>query len=656
MNETSGHEQESSDNNLATVRNRLLTLAGIENYIDSSASEASQESGLEKMISEATLELDAQAMTRFLAFSLAWSKSESDEFFAHTERRLFKSKIEFSQDVPERRGQLADILSYLHLRYKKLKEEKGEDDAETRLVKGDFRAFYAVAVDDLFSEGQYEFIDEVCGFEPGSRQKGEIKVGEEMLGIIREAVSEAGGEDELYDKVLAATEGGYYALMFPYLYNHKGEAKLRRAIEIVLEKRTSDRELTERKIQLLWEVEKFRMSLGIGLDEFNEMFELPGTDELKDGLHTFLKDERLVSEILEGHIGSEAEGVYAQHQKNGEPINFWELLRERAEVKKLPNEADTHEVIEKRRERIEKKIAKYNPLGFEESERAKLFSTTALGAGMGISAAIRPVNIEYTNSDNNSVSIFETDPRDNDLLYARSIGHESGHKTHVNILDRAEKTGLIPEHSWGKIPSSVREIFSGLLEKQAGKLFSGKPEAQETSLEGEMEWVDFLEAYISRRQAVYGLTQIKVRERLQMIWDDGFREADLSGEQIRTIAGELRSSVDEWNKEGVPLSIPLGGAWTNINVLDAYDGTNYLRKYLFAKGEEFGRGKNVDLNVVFSQRFGEAWIKNPDARVVLYSLMIEAATNFDVTSYAKFVKGIDIEEVKSHPVIRKLKK
>ena len=78
------------------------------------------------------------------------------------------------------------------------------------------------------------------------------------------------------------------------------------------------------------------------------------------------------------------------------------------------------------------------------------------------------------------------------------------------------------------------------------------------------------------------------------------------------------------------------------------DGLNYLGIYVSEPKEKEGEKKREYMNIkaALEERFGEIWIDNPEARAVLWALMVETGKDRDRNTYGKFVIEADIEAAK----------
>lgn len=645
------HQEMNLPQNLKEARQNVLKLPGIEHYLpDTDISEAEIEEELERMVSEVTKQLDAENMIDFITFSLALSGGEREQFFSNPERQQFQSKIGLSEDSKERMQQFFAIGTYLALKYKDTRKRKGVDNEESKSAAQSLRMFHEYSTYHLFGQLAYGFSDKVNGIE--GRDEG-AKLSSEILELFQDSARQVSSESNsdrsaLHRQVLESTEGGNYAASFSYLLNNQGNTHLRRALEVAMEKRTDDQDLMSEKLRLLWQIEIYRMSMGIDLELLYEINQLPEGDVIEAKLHQFLSKEELVDEMRE-HLKREAFPAMAQADRD-RPIDYWQMLAERAKYHKLSDKASTVDELERKKKRVWRELSEFlPPVSFEDTP------TSYIGAPTRIGASLRAYNITYPNHENGLVNVVVLNPRDTEILFAEITGHEIGHKLHAYFVRAAEDKRYVPKEGWERLPSAVKEEFSQLLEDQVGKILRRKrgvsePEIKETAGE-RREWRDLWNAFLARRQAPYALTQKAVRLEMESMFKQGKRDWILSDEEAAQIIEDLEPQLKGWYAEGVPLRAANQTTLTNVNLLEPLDGLVYLLKYVKEEEEEKPKGPRrteiIGIREAFEKRFGEIWLDNSDAKAVLFALMVETGRNHDLTTYGDFVLTADIEGVKS---------
>jgi len=629
--------------NLHEARQALLTLPKIENFIKTtSTDEAEIDRGLETMIADVTKELDAQNMVDFISFCLGQSEEEKERFFAEPARQPFQSKVELSTETSERTQQFLTIGRYVLLKYQDIKNKKGIGDKDVINAGENLRMFYEYATLNLYANLDNQFYDKVNGIE---NRDTKAKAGSDMLTLYHDSASQIASEfdvdeETLYEEMLEVSEGGNFPAVFSYLLNHQGRTPLRRALEKLLETRNNDKSLITEKLQILWQIEAFRMTMGVDLELIYELNGMPNLAVVEDKLHKFLARGELVKE-MEGHVKKEASPALSQSQSLDVPIDFWQMLEQRAKYHNFSDQAATPLELKRRNDKLLSELSElFPPRALENTPKSFIDAPVRIGA------KLRRYDVTYHNQEDELVDVIILNPRDDEIISARSAGHEIGHRLHAYVISKAEKSGYVVSESWERVSSGVKEEFTQLIEEQVDKIFRRKKGKSE---EKSGEWTDLWDAYIARRQAPYALTQAAVRVMLEEMWKAGKYDWVLSDREASVIIDELKPKISSWYSEGVRMNIPLHTILTNIELVDSLDGPNYLKKYI-QEDVEKPEGKKeepiLSMKRAFEKRFGEIWIDNPEALAVLFALMAETGINQDITSYGKFVLEADISEVR----------
>lgn len=630
------NQEHSVPGSLSEARQRLLRLPGIENFVpDPSLSQAEIDQGLEKAISDLNKQLDAESSVVFITQALALTKNESEEFFSHPERRPYKSTIELSEDRDEQIKQLLAVGTYLRFRYE-------SDDSVARAQ--DLAEFLGNSTLFLFGRDTGALDDEINGVT--GRGTG-TKPSQEMQSLMRritdELASKNGVDSEsLHEQVLEATEGGNYETAILFLTNRQGDLNVREALQSLVETRRNDKKLARRKLKLLWQIEKYRLSMAVNLDALYEANLLPDVGKVKEILHEFLTNDANTAEMLD-HLQREAPQALSESQATGTPIDFWKMLAEMAKYQGFPDSAESPQELQQKKKKVWTEISEYLPsMAFEDSTRSFVDTPTRIGT------QTRDYNVTYQNINDQLVNVSLINPRGKESRLAARTAHEMGHKLHARILKAAESADYVDEGSWDTMFPTVKEEFSQLLEDQVAKLYerrSAESIAKADKGEQKGQWRDLLHAFLIRRLGSYALIQTEVRLNMQKLWNEGKRGV-LTDEETDKIIDELSPKVKEYYSLGVPITSPNQTITNNINLDNPLDGLVYLLGYI-----KKGAGKDtpqetkfVGIKEAFSTRFGEVWIDNADARAVLLALMGESGRNQEIETYAKFIEGTSEDE------------
>jgi len=629
---------------ITEARKRVLKIPGMDQYIpDDNVSSSEIDEGIERAVSDLNRHLDAEGSKDFITFSLALTQEESEEFFSHSERQPFQSKIKVSEDLGEQTHQFLVIGTYLRLKYEDIRQREGVDDSKTQKKAESLRLFFSYSSDILFSKPINSLRDKINGVE--ARDVG-ARPTPQILSLMRKATDRVAKEhkldpEELYANVMTVTEGGNYEAAFSFLLNHQGDETVRKALQEIIEERTHDPDLTAEKLQLLWKIEKYRLLMGIDLETLYILNQIPGGAEIESKLHEFLSNKAHVTE-MRGHLDREAKSSLVQGVDKNAPIDFWQMLEGRAFYHNFPSNVETSEELNDKKGKVWRQLAQYLPsIAFEETPTSFMDAPTRFGA------RLRAFNITYPNKEGRLVNIVILNPRNEESLFAQTFGHELGHKLHARVLRVAEDAGYVPEQSWEKLPRTVAEEFSQLVEDQVGKIKRREKDSENTQdkEESESEWRDLWHAYIIRRQAPYALAQRTARLMMEEMWKGGKRD-ELTKKEVDVLIDELDSQLKNSYSEGVKITSPNQNILNNINLENPLDGLVYLLKYVEeSKEEKADINKDfIGMKQAFSERFGEIWIDNLGARAILLALMAETGNNQDISTYADFVLSVDIQE------------
>lgn len=611
------------------VKEAVLRLPGMKNYVPDFASLRQIEDGLEKMTTEVLHDIDAQNMVESITRSMGWAENEKErqEFFGHEDRQPFKSKMEFSESPADRAWQFLTLGTYLRLKYEQLKGKEGEQKA-----RQDFLMFCDYSTQNLFQDASFDFWDEVYGIDPLKRKNGTLEgPTDDMKALIEEETEKVAKRysrdpNDLIADVYKATENGNFARIMTFLHNNHGKPGVRQALEAIYEKRMSDETLTVKQLQLLWVVETYRKAMGIDLAAYYDMSGLPTEIALTDRLHKSLTDEKSILEFGK-HIKEEAPAFNTNR--------YFDVLTARADHLGLPDELSPREKTDEKVARAEEAVLQLFPPGNLASlagERFKTYYPHKFGASV-----TRPVNSSYYNQQSKLVMVNVLNRNDlEDRIKGRN-GHEKTHGTHIYVTSAAdvkEDPDGATKDSYYRASGVVREAFAKLVESQILKLLrSGQEKGA-----GDYElWGDLIDALIDRRQRPIGLTQMAVRRKMENFWKAGLHEWDLSEDKAREILTEIGPQLKSWTGEGYSLDDSRATVLNSINIIDPRDGLVYA-------------AARDELKFAFETRFGNMWLSKKDARAILLDLMIKTRDTSDMAVLANHVfrvagKPEDIKQV-----------
>ncbi len=675
------------------ARSRVLELEGMEHYLPEEQTRELVEKAIDQMVEQVTLEIDSAGMKVWWGQLSGWSEKETEEYFSHNNRQLYKSELKLSEDAAERKEQMIVIGNYLRLNYERLRDSKARtktvDKAKNRL-----REFFAYAFYDIFAEPAFAIDDEIIGLNPADRQLGELKTNPERIKQLRvfceQVVEETETElspEKLFEEVMLATEGGNLSTTWSYLTGNSGLPEVRRVLEKEEANQVKGQDRTVRELQLVWETVAFSMEMGVDQDLIYEINNLPTGDKAEEEIGKFMNREELVLETWK-LLQAETPNVLKMAVESGEPIDVRELLQERAENKGFSGKVESEAELNKKIQFAEGLMRQLLPLVFREAEFLMVEYPYRLGS------ITRDYNLTLHNRDKQLLKAQFVNPRNELDIFLTACGHERlGHLAHTNMIQLGVENGKLPKSvNWNKIPDPIKEEMAILVEQQL-KLIKNRdeqadnqeaelkktesPEVVDTDSDTDEEdetkgmvWADLYLAFLYRRQAPKAVAQRQVRLLMEQRWLDGKRKA-LTNKEADEIATIVNPMITRWYGEGLPLMAINDETAGNINMTDPLDGIKYIADFFDAEepasllsrilemGASLGAGvfsglvnrlskEKLSLKKAFEKEFGEIWFDNPKARAVYLALLVETGENHKTKTYPGFVaranpKGI-IEE------------
>ena len=446
-----------------------------------------------------------------------------------------------------------------------------------------------------------------------------------------------------------ALEGGNLDLISSYLFNNRGEPILRETLQQIAIIRSRDREIPFKKLPLIWLVERYSLAMGLNMDKVYKLYGLPNGKTIESKLDSFLNQPGLIEEFMH-HLRAEAETALINVSQNGGQLEIYSILEARANHLRLPDRVASWKELQDKTKLVMDFVGEIFPLAIVESPKSVLDAPARMGA------VTRPSNTTYWNSNRELVNVVSLDPRRKIDIFAEIAGHEAAHKVHAVMLALAENAGFVPKGSNERVDSSVKEELSQLAEHVAGAIWRQRhPEQSETNIvfcqqaSSNGEWTNLVTALGKRFQAPYAVIQRRVRLQMERLISDG--QTKLSETDLFAIVDENTPVLHDWLNRGVSIAFPAAGVAGNTNILDRTDGVVYLTKYL-ADGkpgqttavtttQSEAIEKKLNMKNAFEMRYGESWILNRQARIILLSLMAEAGRNLDITSYGNYVIDAD---------------
>jgi hypothetical protein len=615
--------------NLDEARRAVCSLPGVDRYL---TPDTEVDLCLDAMIQDVIRDLDAKNMMSVIAVRSGWSEKKAQNFFTDSERQPYASQIEFSSQTNEREQQFITIGRYLKHRY---------EESKDKIARQNLATFLDYSNTNLFYSSQQRLTDQINGFNPGDRQSGNIHSTEEILSLMRSeseriALSEGVRPDDLYNRVLAATEGGDFSTIALFLRFNKGESALRHALEGIYTKRMRDYDFTVQKLQLVWDAEKYRQSIGIDLNTQYTLVGYPDTQTIEQRIREYLTDEKLAQETFR-LLNREAQSVFKRWQLKNGFIDYDEIVDAIAHFHNFPDMVSTPAELAEKWQRVLHESKKILPrLAFLDTPRAFVMAPTNMGAEKA-----RAWSMSYQNIHDETVYVGLVNPRVSEEKLLEQAVHElGGHKLFLYMVVVAENAGYVPKGSFNNV-YQYGELFSRLMERANDNIMRIRKSSQQAILtdtkpQENGTYNDLMDALDRRSQGPLALTQLKVREIMEELWNHGKRD-DLTPDEAAEIINLVQPQLEEWSQLGVPIMRLGRGILNNVDPVRIFDGLEYLRDQMKQKDE------SQDMETAFETKFNDLpWLLNPDAVTIYLALLAETAKNPNVANDGSFVMNADI--------------
>lgn len=625
LNPTTDAETYHLKKRLHKAERRVWQLPGAEVYKESG--------GIDKLITEVANEIDATTTIPRIAHVLGWTQDTKDDFFSNQARQPFKSGIHLEHDQEARTEQLADIGSYLKVKY-----DQSTDETEKKSAARKLRTFSEYALWNLFSQEFYVLEDEINGITPQGRASGEIAPTAEMLTLFKqEAIKKAEDETEaedLYRRAREATDNAHFPFAKNFLDNHRGDKKVRDVLSGVVEQRFTDKELQIKYLQLTWKTHAFLLQMGIDWETYLEIYDFPNSENLARNLETALESDSRETQALLAHMQTETPHA-ARKRAEDKEIDYAKVQFERATSHGFPQEAESDEQLREKIREVEQHAYHLLPLGDVSLETSHVEAVTSKVGAM------RAWNFTYTNTEGIPINVVSNNPRRSKKRFAAAQLHELTHKAHSFLLQQLEKQGIYQKGSYYEIARDVKEEIAELLEVQMRIIRGSEPATTQR------DSPDLEKAIIIRRSIVEALTQQTVAQEVERRLKAG--QTHLSREQAGELVDQIQPRISALYKKGTGINHPYETLLTNLDPLDHHDGMAYISPNLKGKTEKKDTGTDSEtLGNVFYERFGRPhWINDNDAYILFLGLLAHSGAHPDTTTtYKDFIRTADIQQLR----------
>lgn len=573
-----------------------------------------------------------------IRYSTVMTLEEWQEFSEHPERKPYRSKV-FSNDVDGIYEETIEVLKDIYPYYKTLKKSA----YKTKLANAMATALKC-AMNAKYELEDRRYADEYMGRSIEDRDNGIVEPTEVSKAKLNYAIREyANYADKDYKKlqkhIYELTEGGRTGLINEYLGTCDLDKGLREDFYGILDVYRRDLTLSFAGIKRGWRIWKDVRDIGMDLDGFLEIRDLPKHSIIKKKLLEFQNNPVFIKE-MEAHMKDELPEAYKKYKKDGE-INTRELFEEEAKRKKWPSRLRKTNEVEKMVEDCMEEVYKYFPLAKEKSPRNVLLNPTHP------QSTSRAFQSHTKNTKEEGVNVIVMTPRvDHKDSYLPTLAHEITHLVHSIVLSKGEKAKVLEKGAQEQVPSSVMEDFSQLVDKQFKK---------ETSLpykktyEGD-EFPTFRSGYTTRFQVPFSLVQLGIREEFDKMYNEGFR-GELTEDKLWELKNKFDPLMHTWFSTGLKVKAPYLTSFRLFAEYNPDDGVVYMKRYMTVQekpkntaAKEQSTNENMEMAQAFRKKFGRNWESNKEARTMLLWLLLESGRNYKTETFWKFIMEKDINE------------
>lgn len=580
-----------------------------------------------------------------IRYDTVMNKKEWKEFSEHPERKPYKSKV-FSKNIDDLYDETIQALKDIYPYYKSLKKST----YKTKLANS-MATTLKCAMNGKYDTESMRLADEYVGRTDEQRDNGKVDPTPMGLSKLNYAIREYAkysNKDykKLKKKIYDLTEGGRIGLISEYLMSCALEDDLREEFYGITDVLRRDLTLSFASIRMGWNIWKDVRDIGMNLDDFLEIRDLPKHSVIKRKLLEFQKNPKHVKE-MEKHMEDELPNSYKLYKKEGK-VNARKLFAEEAKRKKWPKRLRKTAEVEKMVEECQKEVNAYFPLAQEKTPRNVLFNPTHPAS------TSRAFQSGTKNHKKQDVNVIVMTPRvDHKDSYLPTLAHEVTHLLHKIVLDKGERAKVLEKGASEQIPSSVLEDFSQLVDKQFKKE-SSLP--YKKKYEGD-EFPTFRSGYTSRFQVPFSLVQLGIREEFDKMYDSGFRD-ELTEQQIWDLKNKFDPMLHEWFSASLNVTVPYLKAFNLFAAYNPDDGVVYMKRYMTEKSSdskssvaESKRTKKdeegMEMAQAFRKKYGRDWEDNKDARTMLLWLLLESGRNYKTETFWKHIMNKDIEDCKT---------
>ncbi|WKZ23651.1 MAG: hypothetical protein QY312_02700 [Candidatus Dojkabacteria bacterium] len=567
-----------------------------------------------------------------MQYDLVKSDEEWQKFLSHPERQPFKISVtewqDFSLEQAYSRSLQAIQFSLSLWKSTTLPKEKKEQIKSLcgSIIKGTLHSRY--------QKYAMERTDLYFGITPYMRATGNLQVTSVHEAQFNYFTAIAAQElhqpvEEIRTKLLNAAQGNL-ARLKEYFATCQYDDELKTIITAYRQAAAGDHALTDNNIRLAFRIWQDLYAYGIDLDAYLLLMGYP--KNTKQRLLQAAKNKEIHAEI-HAHMKRERPRSFATMKRKGQ-VSLLDLYQEEAQLYDYPRALRSEQETEKMIARCKTIVSRYFPLSIQETPRQLVFQVThPFGA-------TRAYQSKTQNSNKQGITITVMTPLiDSEQDYLRTLAHETTHAIHTLILQRGKEFGVLTEQQENSIPSSVMEDFSQLVEGQ----FSTETPKRISQKSGKY-FANFSQALGSYWQIPYSLLQLCAREYFETLIRQGV--SSLTSDHIAELRIMLNKISTESFEKTVRLHRDAFDALTWVSSLSPYDGLVYAKRFIVppktTKSIKSEKSTNTGMNTNFEKRFGKKWIDNPEARIILYWLLLESGRNHATETFGEYIDTIEV--------------
>jgi hypothetical protein len=569
-----------------------------------------------------------------IRYDSVMSKEEWENFINHPERIPYQTKISDMQNKSTKEiysfisGFLKDVFAY----YKSLPDS----DFKIELRKL-INALIETTFNSIYQIEELRDTDLYAGRSIEDRDNGIIEISNLTKNKYEYAITEYARETQknselLKQKIMDLCQNDLRRIgevSSSCVLDYETRLELKGISEII----ARDLTLSFGDIKRGWRVWKEFRKIGIDTEEYLKLLGLPDFETVKRRLENFVKNKTHIDEML-NHLKDDLPECYEKYQ-NEKFITPLDIIHENAKRKNYPSQLRTAEEINKMVKEVEKEVFSLFPLAKNPTPRNIILTPTHP------SSTSRAFNSTIKNSNRLPVNTIVMTPRiDNYDTYVSTFAHEVTHALHRKILQLGEENGALKPGSADGVSSAVMEDFSQLVDSQ----FKGEEKAPYKKQYNGKTFANFWSGYVTRFQVPFSLTQLSIRKEFDEMSD----KQTLTETDIWNLKYKFDNLTREWLSMGVNIKSDI----TSFNLFDSYnpsDGVVYMRTYMMQENSESNTNETEEntMQEAFKKRWGNQWVKEKDARILLHWLLLETGRNENTETYYQFILNKPIDEALS---------